>query len=331
MRRRALLGAAGGLVLGGALANLDPVRRQLDAALGGPITKHDATEWERAADVYSHFVGTVPADQLLPGLLTDLDDARQHLDRAPEGLRPQLARSCALFGGLAAVSLVGVGQWTEAGRFWRLADRAARLSGDREVSSLIAGCAAGAGNGGVHMTDLEFQHLGPDAIDPAEDLITKLYVATHGNLLDDPFYSPERFIERVRSYARSTGFELLLGIFRGDSVGLALGYSLPAGARWWNGLTTPVDPDFIVEDSTRTFALCEIMTHPDWQGRGVAHRVHDELLFKRLERRATLLVDEGNETARAAYFKWGWRQIGKLRPFPDSPHYDVLILDLDKV
>ncbi|WP_028936518.1 hypothetical protein [Pseudonocardia spinosispora] len=139
MRRRALLGAAGGIVLGGALANLDPVRRQLDAALDGPITEHDAFEWERAADEYSRLVSSVPADQLLPELITDLDDARRHLDRSPHAMRLRLARACALLGGLTAISLVGAGRWTAASRYWRLADRAARLSGDRGVTSLIAG------------------------------------------------------------------------------------------------------------------------------------------------------------------------------------------------
>jgi hypothetical protein len=45
-------------------------------------------------------------------------------------------------------------------------------------------------------------------------------------------------------------------------------------------------------------------------------------------KRATLLVSEDNSPARRAYAKWGWRKIGKLQPFPDSPHYDALVLDL---
>lgn len=139
MRRRALLGAAGGVVLGGALANLHSVRQQLEAGLSGPITVYDAQEWERAADEYSRLVGSVPADQLVPELVTDLDDVRRHLELSPDDLRPRLARACALLGGLTAISLVGAGHWTEAGRYWRLADRAARLSGDRAVSSLIGG------------------------------------------------------------------------------------------------------------------------------------------------------------------------------------------------
>ncbi|MBB6379725.1 hypothetical protein BKA01_007000 [Pseudonocardia eucalypti] len=139
MRRRALLAGAGGAVLGGALSALDPVRRDTEAALGGPVAEHDAVEWERAADEYALLVNQLPAQRLLPELLVDLDDARQHLDRAPERLKPRLARVCALFGGIAALSLVGAGYWREAGRYWRLAERAARLSGDRTLSCVIGG------------------------------------------------------------------------------------------------------------------------------------------------------------------------------------------------
>jgi ribosomal protein S18 acetylase RimI-like enzyme len=176
--------------------------------------------------------------------------------------------------------------------------------------------------------EVSFAHLGSDAMAELEDAVTRLYLATHADVIDNPFYSADRFVERVRGYARAPGFELVVAYHDGEPVGLALGYALPTGARWWDGLTTPIDPDYIAEDGTRTFALCEIMTHPDWQGRGIAHEVHDELMRNRPERRATLLVREDNETARAAYFKWGWRKIGKLQPYPDSPHYDALILDL---
>lgn len=139
MRRRTLLAGAGGAVLGGALGALNPVRRDTDAALGGPVSEHDAVEWERTADEYARLVNQLPAQRVLPDLLVDLDDARRHLDRAPFSLKPRLARACALFSGLAALSLVGIGHWHDAARYWRLAERAARHSGDRVVSCVVGG------------------------------------------------------------------------------------------------------------------------------------------------------------------------------------------------
>jgi predicted GNAT family acetyltransferase len=71
------------------------------------------------------------------------------------------------------------------------------------------------------------------------------------------------------------------------------------------------------------------MVVPDWQGKGVAHALHDELLGSRHEERATLLVREDNTAAKTAYARWGWHKVGKLRPYPDSPHFDAMILRLD--
>lgn len=161
-----------------------------------------------------------------------------------------------------------------------------------------------------------------------ERVVLPLYEASHPDLIHDPFHSLDRFAERVRRYMQAPGFELVVAEADGVPCGVALGYTLPERARWWDGLTTPVDPGLIAETGRRTFALCELMVHPDWQSRGIGRATHDELLTRRPEERATLLVDEDNAPAQHAYAKWGWRKIGKLQPFPDSPHYDALVLPL---
>jgi ribosomal protein S18 acetylase RimI-like enzyme len=160
-----------------------------------------------------------------------------------------------------------------------------------------------------------------------ETAVLPLHEASRPELVSDPFYRPERFAERVRGYMKAPGFELVVGEV-GAPRGLALGYALPEGARWWQGLTTPVDPEMVAETGDRTFALCELMVHPDWRRRGIARALHDELLGHRPERRATVLVREDNAAAQHASAKWGWHKVGKLQPFPDSPHYDALVLDL---
>jgi ribosomal protein S18 acetylase RimI-like enzyme len=169
-------------------------------------------------------------------------------------------------------------------------------------------------------------HDGPAAEGVLEAVVVPIYAASHADVIGDPFYSAERFAERVRGYAQAPGFEMVVGEIGGRPVGLALGYALPARARWWEGLTTPVDPETIAETGHRTFALCELMVHPDWPRHGVARLLHDELLRHRPEERATLLVREENTAAQRACAGWGWRRPGKLRPYPDAPHDDALIL-----
>jgi hypothetical protein len=63
--------------------------------------------------------------------------------------------------------------------------------------------------------------------------------------------------------------------------------------------------------------------------RGVATRLHRELVECRREERFTLLVDPANETtARRLYMSWGYEMVARLKPYPDSPVYDALVLPL---
>ncbi|TYK49524.1 GNAT family N-acetyltransferase [Actinomadura decatromicini] len=179
------------------------------------------------------------------------------------------------------------------------------------------------------ISDLTFTRHDPaDAQEILDTVIVPIYVASHQDVIDQPFYSAERFAERFPGYAKVPGFQIVVAHIDGRPVGQAFGCTLSERTRWWNGLTTPVPDGFTVETGSRTFAFNELMVVPEWQGKGVAHALHDALLRGRAEERATLLVREDNESARRAYARWGWRKVGKAQPFPDSPHFDVMIVDL---
>lgn len=161
-----------------------------------------------------------------------------------------------------------------------------------------------------------------------DSVIIPVYEATHADVISRPFYSASRFADRVRGYMRAPGFELVAAHANGRPIGQAFGYTLQPGGRWWDGLATPVPGGFTSETGRRTFALNELMVEPQWQRRGIAHALHDQLLRGRPEERATLLVRADNEAAQTAYARWGWQKVAKLRPFPDSPLFDALVLPL---
>ncbi|MCW6007828.1 GNAT family N-acetyltransferase [Micromonospora sp. CPCC 205371] len=160
--------------------------------------------------------------------------------------------------------------------------------------------------------------------------ILALYTEVYAGQLADPFRTPERFWDRLDAYANRDGFAMVTGHADDDLVGFALGYTLPENSRWWTGLQGPHadDEEFTREDGNRTFAFNELMVHPSRRGHGFGHALHDALLRRRTEQRATLLVRPDNEPARSAYLRWGWRMIGTVKPFTDSPIFEVLVLPL---
>jgi len=146
-----------------------------------------------------------------------------------------------------------------------------------------------------------------------------------------PFDSVETFMRRFDAYTAGDGFDMVVAYRDNDAVGQTWGWPLTGqgGARWWAGLLTDPEPGFTREDGKRTFALSEIMVRQAHTGQRIAHALHDELLSKRAEQRATLLVEPENTTAYRAYLHWGWQKLTQLRPgWPDAPIFDVLILPL---
>ena len=72
-----------------------------------------------------------------------------------------------------------------------------------------------------------------------DSVIIPVYEASHADVISNPFYSTERFAERVHGYVRVPGFELVAAHAEGRPIGQTFGYTLTPGARWWSGLATP--------------------------------------------------------------------------------------------
>jgi len=155
--------------------------------------------------------------------------------------------------------------------------------------------------------ELRLDHYDTDSVDAIYDEMVRLYADTHVQLADDPFYRTDRFEAYFVKQRAHDGFELVAARLDGRLVGVLFGFT--------------DTPD--VE-----YALCELMVAPDYQRRGIAKRLHDELLKHRPEQRADLYVRKDNVAAQAAYKSWGWVKIGDAQPAPDAPNFDELILTL---
>lgn len=179
-------------------------------------------------------------------------------------------------------------------------------------------------------SELTIEKRGSTALRELRTIILEACREVYAEHLEDPFFSLPQYWQRLETYSRRPGFTLVVGWIGNELVGYALGYTLPAESKWWSGIQGKVEASLLVEDGKRTFALTELAVRPQWRRRGYARALHGTLLRGRAETRATLLVLSDNTPARAAYQSWGWRKIGKLRPFEDAPLFDAMLLDLSQ-
>ncbi|MFJ4685477.1 GNAT family N-acetyltransferase [Streptomyces sp. NPDC088789] len=125
----------------------------------------------------------------------------------------------------------------------------------------------------------------------------------------NPFFSMERFSERLDAHVAAGGWGCVIAEVGDDVAGFTYGFTARGDAT--------------------TFKLCENMLREKWRKRGISRVMHDELMGQRREERAELLVRRERPRLRALYEDWEYRRVGETKPFPDSPLYDVMVLDLN--
>lgn len=176
--------------------------------------------------------------------------------------------------------------------------------------------------------DVRFERFSAHEALRLRDVVRDVYLASYGDAIasGNVFNDVSAFMRRFDSYASNHTIDLIVAYVGDDAVGQTWGWPLMQGTTWWTGLVSEPEPGFAVEDGRRTFALSEIMVVEGHTGRGVARALHDELLTKRHERRAVLLVRPSNKRAYARYLRWGWRTAAQLTPKWDgAPTFDVLV------
>ncbi|MFJ2116626.1 MULTISPECIES: GNAT family N-acetyltransferase [unclassified Streptomyces] len=154
------------------------------------------------------------------------------------------------------------------------------------------------------LTTSHYNELLPGIRRTLLDVYANVYAA---EIVSNPFFSLERFEERLGWHSSTPGWGCVVAEIEGVAAGFT--YGRP-------------------ERDTDTFGLCEIMVREEWRGRGVAQLMHTELMSQRPEERAQLLVRRERPRIRAHYESWGYKHVGEKLPFPDSPLYDVMVLDL---
>ena len=103
-----------------------------------------------------------------------------------------------------------------------------------------------------------------------KDDILAVYREAYAERLDNPFFHPDRFWDRIERGSHRDGFRLVTGHVQSELVGFTLGSVLPADTSWWRGFKGTPDPDLVRETGTRTFGINELQVRPAWRRRGYA-------------------------------------------------------------
>jgi GNAT superfamily N-acetyltransferase len=168
-------------------------------------------------------------------------------------------------------------------------------------------------------------------VEPVRQTIVDIHVEVRQRDLGltGPFYSAERFNERLTGHSSVAGWEAVVAFDGSEPAGFAYATPLGPGTRWWAAMTTPLPDGYTTETGSRTLALNEIVVRRPWRGTGLAQRIHEELLASRGEERVTLLVNPkaGNGKVQAIYQRWGYEKIGEQQPFADSPVFAAMMRD----
>lgn len=170
----------------------------------------------------------------------------------------------------------------------------------------------------------------PTGTAPLVDLVLPVYAEVYA---EPPYFEGpvevEEFAGGWRSRVSAPGFRLALAQDEGRVVGFAFGHELRTDTRWWSGALGPLEVDTF-EWPGRTFAVIELAVLRSHRRRGIAARLHRDLLDGVGAERVTLAVRPEPEVApaRAAYGKWGYRKVGQVRPREGLPVYDVMVKDL---
>lgn len=180
-----------------------------------------------------------------------------------------------------------------------------------------------------HPAELVITRHDGEGLQAQRDDILTVYREAYAERLDDPFFHPDRFWDRIERGSHRDGFRLVTGRVQGELVGFTLGSVLPADTAWWRGFKGNPDPDLVRETGTRTFGINELQVRPAWRRRGYAKTMSEALLKEQAVERVTLLVRADNAPAYIAYLSWGFRVVGQIQPFDDSPLYEVMLKKLE--
>lgn len=167
---------------------------------------------------------------------------------------------------------------------------------------------------------VDLRHHTHDDLESIRETLLEVHADAYADRIHEEFV--QRFPWFVNHWGGNAGFSCTIAYDNGEPVGFTYGAPAEPGREWWRGHLTP-EPD-----ETATFHLSELMIRPKWRKIGISQQLHRALLDDRPEAWSVLSVDTKRPRLQALYESWGYKKVGQNQPFPDSPLYAVMLLDL---
>lgn len=169
-------------------------------------------------------------------------------------------------------------------------------------------------------TAIELRQFSHDDLEEIRPTLLKVHADAYADRMHEDFV--QRFPWFVNHWGGNSEFACVIAYDGDEPVGFTYGACATDDREWWRGHLEPAPAN------TSTFHLSELMVRPKWRKTGVSQKLHDALMGSRSEALAVLTVDTKRPKIQALYESWGYRKIGEHQPFPDSPLYAVMLLDL---
>lgn len=170
------------------------------------------------------------------------------------------------------------------------------------------------------MADLDVRRYAHDDLPEIRQTLIDIHADAQGEAMKDDF--KKKFPWFVDHWGGNPGFSCVIAWDGDTAVGFAYGAPATEGREWWR--------DCLDEPPTkgRTFSYSELAVRQAYRKQGVADLLSRALLTDRDETIAQLLVDVTHPKVQDMYESWGFHKVGERQPFPDSPVYAVMLVDL---
>ncbi|MER7917465.1 MULTISPECIES: GNAT family N-acetyltransferase [unclassified Streptomyces] len=168
---------------------------------------------------------------------------------------------------------------------------------------------------------LELRHYGHDDLPEIRQTLIDVQRDVYADVIEDDEFR-QKFPWFVDHWGGNPGFSCVIAYEGDEPVGFTYGAPGVPGREWWREHLDPAP------EKSRTFHFSELQVRTPWRGKGVSERLHRALMDAQDDDLAVLLVDMTHPKVEALYESWGYRKVGEDQPFPDSPVYAVMLVDL---